>query len=251
MKKFTVITIYIFFINLILISSLNFKPQNAYANTYEYFRVLVNDAYIYQDALCTQKIFEIPKTYYVKAESYNKEYARVSFGYDNNGYPVIMGYMKVSELSLVNTTPSNPYSIIKVSTALSDILFNDADLKNAYFNVPNNTFMTYYGNFNLDNGSTLCYVYCNNKLGYIDLNSLNPFSVPENSDPLPKEEPDTEVDGTLENTVTPPSSLKGEGLQIIIIVGISIICISIVYTLFKPTKNKVYKREPDHFEDEE
>ena len=247
MKKFALISIYITLICVIF----NIKPTTANAQNYEYFRVLISDAYIYQDALCTQKIFEVPKTYYVKAESYNKEYARVSFGYDNSGYPVIMGYMKVSDLTPASVVPTNPYNVIKVSTALSDILFNDANLKNAYFNVPNNTFMTYYGNYNLENGSTLCYVYCNNKLGYIDLNSLNPFSVPDNLDPLPKEpEPETEVDGT-ENSKTPPSSLKGEGLQIIIIVGISIICISIVYTLFKPSKNKIYKRENVEFEDEE
>ena len=251
MKKFTIIAIYVLFINTLFIFNFQSKTQTVYADTCEYFRILVSDAYIYQDALCTQKIFEVPKTYYVKAESYNQEYARVSFGNDNSGYPVIMGYMKTAELSPVSSTPTNPYNVIKVSTALSDILFNDPDLKNAYFNVPNNTFMTYYGNYKLDNGSTLCYVYCNNKLGYIDLNSLNPFSMPENSDPLPKDpEIETEVNGEVNNETT-PSSLKGEALQIIIIVGISIICISIVYTLFKPTKNKVYTKEPTSFEDDE
>ncbi|MBR5439608.1 MAG: hypothetical protein IKV61_05270 [Clostridia bacterium] len=252
MKKFTLILI--FMISSCTFFSFQLKPSIAKAQNYEYFRVLSENVYIYQDSLCSQKLFEVPKTYYVKAESITQEYARVSFGYENSGYPVIIGYMKIGELTVVENTPTNPYNLIKVSTALSDILFNDPNLKNAYFNVPTSTFMTYYGNYNLDNGTKLCFVYCNNKLGYIDANSLNPFTLPLNSDPLPSEnvETNTDVDENIENeTLNPPSSLKGEGLQIIIIVGISIICISIVYTLFKPSKNKVYKREPVPYEDDE
>lgn len=252
MKKFTMLLIGLSIIFESITFNFLLASSTTYANTCEYFRVLEENVYLYQDSLCTQKIFEVPKTYYVKAESYNKEFARVSFGYDGSGYPVIMGYMKISELTATTITPSNPYNVIKVSTALSDVLFNDPNLKNAYFNVPNNTFMTYYGNYKLDNGTTLCYVYCNNKLGYVDLNSLNPFSIPENTDPLPEiTEPDTNENEDVDSEINPPSSLKGEGLQIIIIVGISIICISIVYALFKPTKNKVYKSEPVDYEYEE
>ena len=250
MKKFTII---IFFIA-IFCANIKFKPTIASAENYEYFRVLNDGVYIYQDSFCTQKIFEVPKTYYVKIENLTQEFARVSYGYENNGYPVIIGYMKLSEITSSKITPTNPFNLIKVSTNLSDVLFNDATLKNAYFNVSNNTFMTYYGSYTTESGSKLCYVYCNNKLGYIDLNSLNPFSMPQNTDPIETENPkqeDNEQETLEPEDNSPPSSLKGEGLQIIIIVGISIICISIVYTLFKPTKNKVYKREQTDFTDEE
>lgn len=249
MKKFTLIIIFI----AIFCANLKFKPTITNAQSYEYFRVLNDGVYIYQDSLCTQKIFEIPKTYYVKIENLTQEFARVSYGYENNGYPVIIGYVKTSELYASNIVPTNPYNLIKVSTNLSDVLFNDATLKNAYFNVSSNTFMTYYGTFTTESGSKLCFVYCNNKLGYIDFKSLNPFSMPQNSDPIETQTPtpDDNNENIVEEENSPPSSLKGEGLQIIIIVGISIVCISIVYTLFKPTKNKVYKREPTDFEDEE
>lgn len=250
MKKFTTFIICIFML-LLSFGSLFIGASTVLASSYEYFRVLEDGVYMYQDSLCTQKLFEVPKTYYVKAENQGQEFVRVSYGYESSGYPVIIGYMKTSELTLMETAPSKPYSIIKVSTALSDILFNDPELKNAYFNVPNNNFLTFYGYYNLENGTKLCYVYCNNKLGYIDYLSLNPFTVPDNLDPLPEtNEPSTDTDATVTPT-DPPSSLKGDALQIIIIVGISIVCISIVYTLFKPTKNKIYKREPTDFEDEE
>ncbi len=252
MKKFTLILIYAFLS--ITLFGFHIKPNDAYAQNCEYFRVLEENVYIYQDALCTQKIFEIPKTYYVKIENFSQEFARVSYGYENSGYPVIIGYMKVSELTACQTTPTNPYNLIKVSTSISDVLFNDPALNKAYFNVASSSFMTFYGYYVLENGTKLCYVYCNNKLGYIDVNSLNPFTLPLNTDPLPSVDPlpDDDSDNNEQNqTVNPPSNLKGEGLQIIIIVGISIICISIVYTIFKPSKNKVYKREPLEFEDEE
>ncbi len=235
--------------NLIFINKF-FTLKTASANTIEYYRVLNENTYIYSNSLLTDKIFEVPNTYYVKVESVTQSYARVSYGYDDFNYPVIMGYMKLEELTPCETIPSNPFSIIKISTSMSDILFNDSELKSAYFNVPSETFMTYYGNFTNQNGTKLCYVYCNNKLGYIDVNSINSFSVPKNTDPIIVEGEETPPP---QDEVTPetPSSLKGESLQIIIIVGISIVSISIVYALFKPSKNKIYKKQPISYEDEE
>lgn len=250
MKKFVVFTAIIFCFAHILFINKFFNQKIAYANGNEYYRVLNENTYIYADSLFNEKIFQVPSTYYVKIESLTATHARVSYGYDNFNYPVIMGYMKLEEITPSTTIPTNPFSVIRISTKISDILFNDSNLKTAYFNVPSETFMTYYGSIINDSGNTLCYVYCNNKLGYVDINSINSFSVPKNSDPI--------IDENEEITETPkeeptkaPSSLKGESLQIIIIVGISIVSISVVYALFKPSKNKIYKKQPLSYEDEE
>lgn len=225
---------------IISLSILSFKPLNAIAAETVYLRVLVNDAYLYGDADLTQKIFKIPYGYFVKAENVGSTLTRVVYGDDDGEYPVIMGYMKTSDLKSVNIIPVKPFAVFKVSTATSDILFNDGKLKKPYFNVNADTFMYFYGEYDGET-SSLCYVYCKNKLGYVDKSCLNPFTVPTSPDEIVTEPEIKNDDKKDDETVTTDNSNAfnlGENLQIIIIAGISIISISVVYFLFKPPKQK-------------
>ncbi len=234
MKKFIVLSFaLVLTLNIFKLSV--FTPK---ASQEKYMRVLENGVYIYADNNFTTKLFELPYSYYVKVESVNGDTVRVSYGSDSENYPVIMGYCKFSELTETDNLPLNPYSTVKVSCLYSDVLFNDASLVKAYFNVPENTFMVYYGSYKTKSGGSICYVYCNNKLGYFDINSLNPFSVPNHPDEIPIITPPPSEEQETEEENEKPSSLPAESLQIIIILGLSIISISIVYYLFKPQKQK-------------
>lgn len=222
----------------------NLIPQiKVQANTEKYMRVLSENVYIYSSSDFNAKLFEIPYGYYVKVESTNGGAVKVSYGNSDESYPVIMGYCKLSELTETTITPLKPYALIKVSALYSDVLFNDANLSKAYFNVPENTFMIYYGKFKRENGKDIAYVYCNNKLGYFDVSSLNPFTVPENTDEIKSDTPADDEENPPQEENEKPSSLPAESLQIIIIIGLSVISISIVYYLFKPTKQKANEEE--------
>ncbi|MBO5926125.1 MAG: hypothetical protein J6Q38_01015 [Clostridia bacterium] len=240
MKKISLflLSVYIFtFTSLIPIKEYSAASEN-------YMRVLSNGVYVYTDNTFTNKIFLVPYSYYVKVEGVNGNVVRVSYGDDDGKYPVIMGYSKLEELTQVDYVPLSPFSVLKVSSNLSDVLFNDSNLTKAYFNVPENTFMVYYGDFISENGNEIAYVYCSNKLGYFDKASLNPFTVPVNSDAIiqePEINDNKEQDSQEENEK--PSSLPAETLQIIIIIGLSVISISIVYALFKPNKSKSSNQE--------
>lgn len=222
--------------------SCSFPVKQVKAENHDYLRVLKNEAYIYSDVNLTNKIFAVPYGYFVEIESVTGDFARVCYGSNDGDYPVIIGYMNKNDLTVTSITPTKPYSVIKVTSGSVDILFSDVDLKKAYFNVPVDTFMYYYGEVTTQN-ATLCYVYCNKKLGYVDKNALNPFTVPTSPDEIITAPPNNETDGDNENNgndngednSTPPLNL-GENLQIIIIVGISVISVSVVYFLFKPVK---------------
>ncbi len=229
------ITIYSYYFNISITTA---KAYNE-----NYMRVLSEDVYIYSDSDFTNKLFEIPYGYYVKVENINGATVKVSYGNNDENYPVIFGYAKLDELTETNTTPTKPFILIKVSATYSDVLFNDYNLSKAYFNVPENTFMIYYGKFKRDNGNDLVYVYCNNKLGYFDVNSLNPFSVPDNPDQIIMQQPPLGEEEKEKEENEKPTTLPAESLQIIIIIGLSVISISIVYYLFKPTKQKTTTEE--------
>lgn len=221
---------------------------SVHANENEYMRVLTDTAYVYADYDLTEKLFAIPNSYYVKIESRSSSSARVTYG-DGVGCPVIMGYMNLADLTEPIVTPEKPFNVIKVSTDKSDILFNDLELERPYFNVPSGEIMHYFGEIK-SSDKTLCYVYYNKKLGYVDKECLNPFNIPPNQDPLeeltPPPETAPEVDG---ENVTEVDGTLGENLQVLIIVGISIVCISVVYFLFKPTKNKIAEETKEFYDE--
>ncbi len=226
------------------------KINRVLASSNCYYRVLKENVFIYADANLENPMFKIPYTYYVKAESINGNVVRVVYGNEDNDYPVIVGYMNLKDLTLSSSTPLNPFAVVKISTSAQDVLFCDVDKKKAYFNVPSETFMIYYGEILDKEANVLFMVYCKNKLGYIDKNSINTFSIPLNQDPLPQPENEDTSSPSDSSTAKKPTSELGEHLQIIIIVGISTICISVVYALFKPTKNKTAVQN-EYFEEGE
>ena len=116
-------------------------------------------------------------------------------------------------------------------------MFNDLKLVTPYFNVPKNEILYYYGEIK-SGDKIMCFVYYAKKLGYIDKTSLNPFSITPNPDAIL--ETDKNENLPTDNGEENPSKINpfGEHIQVVIIVGISIISISVVYFLFKPSKHK-------------
>ena len=239
MKKTKILS---FLLSVLLITALYPLNFTVKAESITYMRVLKDSAIIYSDSNLTEALFQIPKTYYVKVENSLGSVYKVSYGNDDSGVPKIYGYMKQDDLTKASTEPSNPFYIIKVSTDKSDILFNDYELKNPYFNLPKNEVMYYYGDLKVED-NLLCYVYYSKKLGYVDKTCLNPFSVTPNQDPIESEQapPTTEIETEQEINVS--TSSLGENLQLIIIIGISVVSISVVYFLFKPSKNKTSEEQ--------
>ncbi len=242
-KKLIILGILPFYIFILLLPTSKVR-----ASSESYARILCIDAVVYQDANFTHPIFTLPYSYYVKIEGSTNNSTKILFGNGDGSCPQITGYVDTNKLTLVDYVPINPYPQIKVSTDVSDVLFYDFEQNKPYFNVPMSEVMYYYGEINnLD--ATLCYVYYSKKLGYIDKSSLNPFSVPLHIDEIKINGEGGASDGENLDAKPTPSNAIGENLQIVIIVGISIISISVVYFLFKPSKNKT-DEEQNEFSNE-
>ena len=111
-----------------IISSI--KPTVVSAQTLDYMRALEDGIVVYSDSTLNEPLFEIPNTYYVKVESRLGTVLKISYGDGTKDCPVIIGYVDESKLTTAKTMPTTPFTIIKVSTDTSDILFNDVELKN-------------------------------------------------------------------------------------------------------------------------
>ena len=245
MKKLTC-TLFLIF-NFIILSIFNFVDfqSKVFALGNDYMRVLNQNAYIYQDDSFQTKLFIIPYGYFVSSLENYGDYYKVSYGSSENNCPTIIGYMKSENLTEYLDTPTKPYCIFSITSNYSDILFNDYDRQIPYFNLPKNSTLTYLGEYINENNEVLLYVYYNSKLGYVDKNSIKSFTVPVSPDKIKTPEDEVENEPTIENN---DDFKKSETLQIIIIVGISIISISVVYFLFKPTKNKIEPKKDHAYE---
>ncbi len=241
MKKF------IFTLLCLLSLTCFFNVSEVKASSPTYMRILKNDAYVYQDVNLSSKLFIIPYGYFVIIEKDFGTFVKISY-FESTSSPTIIGYMYKDDLSVYASTPTTPFCNLTVTTKFSDILFNDCEKSIPYFNVATNSELTYYGELVTKNNEVLIYCYYNSKLGYIDKNSLNSYQVPPAKDsiaslPQPPSQNDKE-----ESEITPDNGFNVEKLQIIIIVGISVISISVVYFLFKPTKNKVENQSNSSYE---
>ncbi len=245
MKKLTCTLLLILNFLIFNICSLVYFQSQVFASSNDYMRVLNDDAYIYQEDTFQTKIFVIPYGYFVSVLENYGDYFKVSYGSSENNCPIIIGYMKTKDLTVYLNTPTKPYCIFSITSAYSDILFNDYDRQIPYFNLPKNSTLTYYGEYINDNNEVLLYVYYNSKLGYVEKNSIKSFSLPVSPDKIETPSEEHENQPTVENN---DEFTKSETLQIIIIVGISIISISVVYFLFKPTKNKIEPKKDHTYE---
>lgn len=227
------------------------KTNYSYAEQEKYLRVLSENVYLYENADFTEKIFIIPYSYYVKVEGEFGEAVKVSYGEQNGEYPTVKGYVKKDEVKEVDYIPTLPFAVTKVSTNFQDVLFGDNTLLRAYFNVPKNSVLYLYGDISVKE-KPYVYVYAENKLGYLDKESLNSYFIKLNPDKIESEETyeePTETENQKQKFTT--SKLSYETLQVVIIVGISVVCISVVYALFKPTKHKNEFKNEEFFEETE
>ena len=233
----------------VISSIITYPKHQVLAEESTYMRVLQSGAIIYHDINLEDPIFEVPISYYVKVESKQGSSVKVSYGDGSKDCPVIIGYMDISNLTEIDYEPTSPFFIIKISTDVSDILFNDVELKTPYFNVPKNEVMYYLGEIN-SSDRVLCYDYYSKKLGYVDKTCFNPFTVTPNPDKIEDEPIKTpSLNEEPNNGDNAPTFQLGENLQLLIIIGISVVSISVVYFLFKPQKNKTGEEQNEFSSD--
>lgn len=218
------------------------QPLQATADELKYSRILSDGVVLYMDAGMTTPWFTLPYSYYVKIISVSGASAKVEYKSDNPSKPSAKGYILSSELNLVDAIPSVAYPSLVLTVNQNCMLYKDTDFTLTE-TVTQNSTIEFYGIFTRRNGDRYIYGYVNASsgdkyIGYISVGAVYDFTVPE----LPVEKPTLEpVESTSEKE---SESVKndatfGNNLQILLIVAISVVAVSIVYLLFRPTPVKV------------
>lgn len=234
MKKF----IFALFISFVLLFpfSLTVKADEEFG----YSRILSEDVTLYADSDLKQKWFTLPYSYYVKILSVGTTSVKVEYKGESPSRPSVKGYIKIEDLNL-SSEPVAPYPSVTFSIGGSCLLYKDTNLTYAE-TIAENASIDFYGTTALKSGKEYVYGYVttlsgDDYMGFIEKSSIINFAVPR----LPVEAVKPESEEESETVSEPPKKTDnslGDNLQIVIIIGISVVAVSIVYLLFRPAPER-------------
>lgn len=215
-----------------------------------YARILSQDAYLFADADCIDKIFSLPYTYYVKLLEYGNEACRVMYCYEDYDYARgVIGYTKRENLTFVNTPPTGksfPNSFLEFEGNGTFYKNNRFDSFYSATDTTTGADCFLYGYYTRG-AERYCYVLHGGKLGYYSADVFKEFTLPTHGDPLPtiKEEPPP-TDSTDYSPSNTGGVLSTDTGKAVFIAVSCIIAVCAVYLIFLPKKEA-----PASFEDEE
>ncbi|MBE5742812.1 MAG: hypothetical protein E7360_05830 [Clostridiales bacterium] len=217
----------------------NFSSPLVKADDVRYSRIISSDVVLYMDSSLTIPWFTLPLGYYVKVLSINASTVKVEYKGDSQSKPSVKGYLSVDNLSLCEEIPQTLSPNLVLTVNQTTLLYKDVDFSLTE-TIGQNSTVDFYGVFEKNGGNKYIYGLVtassgDKYVGYLPFSSVYEFTVPS----LPIEE-ETESVPTLESSSTemPANNYLGETLQLVIIIAVSLVAISIVYVLFRPSKTK-------------
>lgn len=226
---------------LLLATIFTFCPSTiAYAEEVKFSRIVENDVTLYIDPSLTMEWFTLPVGYYVKVLSVSHTGAKVEYKCDNPTKPSAKGYIAIDHLNIVDSIPSTPYPSLILTVNQNCMLYKDIDLTISEMVTQNST-IDYYGLLTKPNGEKYVYGYVTTSsgdkyVGYVPVSAIKDFVIP--SLPLTYPSKDTLNSELTFSESKPVTNTLGNSLQLVIIIAVSIIAISVVYLLFKPSSTK-------------
>lgn len=200
----------------------------------EYLRVIGEDVGFFASANETDLLFYLPHSYYVFAIRTQGEYTYCRYQDDADYYLPVYGYVKTALFSSSSTLPQNPYPKCTVDAVSTTVVYTDRGLTNGACYAFGGSDLRYYGKVTGYYGEVLYYVALGDTCGYVRASAVQPPDFPLHEDPLPSpEEPEIIPD---DPQPTPDDKSDGEGLKIAMIVALGVICLIVVYLLFRPEK---------------
>ena len=233
MKKFILL--------LIAVLSVSLPKPIANAENVKYSRILTDGVTLYIDSSLTVEWFTLPVGYYVKVLSISHSSVKVEYKCDNPAKPSAKGYISTEHLNVVEEIPTILYPNLVLTVNQNCMLFKDIDMSISE-TVTQNSTVDYYGILTKANGESYIYGLITTSsgdkyVGYLPSSAVYEFTKPSLPIEIESVAESIDTDSTESQSSTNQNGL-GNSLQLIIIIAVSLIAISIVYLLFKPSSNK-------------
>lgn len=207
----------------------------------KYSRITSESVVLYIDAGLTIPWFTLPYSYYVKVLSVSGSAAKVEYKGESATRPSAKGYISTEYLDITEGVPSVISPSLVLTVNQNCLSYKDVDLTIAE-TVTQNSTLDFYGFYTRSDGEKFVYGYLSTSygdkfVGYIPESAVYAFSVPSLPMDAPVSAPSEDVESSSQEEQT--NRVFGGGLQIIIVVAVSVVAVSIVYLLFRPSPDKV------------
>ncbi|MBQ4098730.1 MAG: hypothetical protein IJC87_01225 [Clostridia bacterium] len=229
-----------YFLLLVLFLALVTPTLSARADNVRYSQITTEGVSLYIDSTLTIKWFDLPVGYCVKVLSVSHFSAKVEYKSDDPKLPSAKGYVSTEHLNVLTETPQVLFPSVTFTVNQNCLLYKDTDFTISETITQGST-VDYYGTIQKDDGKLYVYGFVktlsgDEYVGYVPSPALSNFEIPF----LPIEKEEEIVESSSESTSDAPSSVSGHGntLQLVVIIAVSIVAISIVYLLFKPSQKK-------------
>ncbi len=220
-------------------------------------RALDSGIYIYSDNLCTDKLFELPTSYYVKVIEYNPTRCRIIYCYEDYDYARgIPGYALSESLTFVSEPPTG--------RSFPNI-FPEFEGNGTFYK--NNKFDSYYSaadtasdddaffyGYYIRGNEKFCYVLRGGKFGYYPAEIFKQIEIPRHADAFPVvKTPQSSPTQTESDEYSESGFFSSDTNKVIFIAICCVIAICAMYMIFLPKRqNAVEKAEYyDESDDEE
>ena len=230
-----------------------FSPTVAKAETPNYSRIMSERVTLYMDSNLTMPWFTLPVGYYLKVLSVNGSSVKVEYKCDQPTKPSVKGYIPLDDFNAVDGIPQTLFPTLTLTVNQNCLLYKDVDFSITE-TISQNSTIDYYGIIENENGEKFIYGYVSTTfgdkyVGYMSINAVYDFIIP--SLKIEEKTESVEISSEDKQSDTATTSL-GENLQIVIIIAVSLVAISIVYLLFRPTPTKARDEviTASEFEDE-
>ncbi len=168
---------------ILLIIFLLFPKSYVKADSGTYYRIIKEDAKLYETTSKKTVLFILPYTYYVKVLGEKGDLYKIEI-YGEDSSPSFFGYTEKENLMLETLEVFNPYPNIEITTSNSTILYSDGKCTDKLNYIFPDRNLTYYGKV-INNDMTTSYlVVYGEKLGYIKEDAVYPFTVSYHPNPL-------------------------------------------------------------------
>ena len=243
MKRFLIFSLSVFYSLIIPLSSISLMNARAYSiSPSTYLRVITNDTPFYSDSTCSNVLFYLPYTYYVKVLGYENDLVHVEC-YGNENSIALDGYVPLSMLFDDGLEVISPYLNKSITTLTTTILYADIQGEVPIQYLFNNRQLIYYGIAYANDGSVMMCVGYNSKLGYVKESDILPFIIDNHPNELTFLIPDTPPE-------QPPIIETSGGVQVLKIVIFSCLALAGIVALFIAIKNKAPSQVATSYYDE-
>lgn len=213
------------------------------SSTQKYSRILDENTVFYADPGCTIAKFVLPYGYFVKVLSVGEDSVSVRYMDESANLPARDGFILVKCYYPCDyACDDSPYPDCDFELSSDEVLFADAKATTPKAVIAAGKTCHFYGSLDI-NGEQFYCVYSNGYIGYVRAQAFTDADVPPHSLPIKSKTDSSPSDASFASAgefppkqTTPYATGTDSTLKTVIVLAVSLVALSVVYLLFKPSR---------------